>query len=338
MSLMVMDLDHFKEINDNHGHHVGDRALVEIARVLRAGIRPYDILVGLVQRMVGHRAATGAPVAAAGAEAGDRYTITREVGRGSVATVYLAHDRKHDREVALKVLKPEIALGADRRRFEREIAILARLHHPHILQLYDSGVLALPDEREGLFYVMPYVRGETLRLRLERESRLPPSDAVHISCNVADALRYAHAQGIIHRDIRPENILLESGHALVADFGIARALEASGGEQISTWGMVLGHPAYMSPEQARGSAKLDGRSDIYSLGIVLYEMLAGMPPFTGATPAAVLARQVSDQAPSLETVCPDLPRYLVQAVTKAMAKRATDRYPDAGALMDALRG
>ncbi len=152
------------------------------------------------------------------------------MGRGSVATVYLARDRKHDREVALKVLKPEIGAGSDRLRFEREIGILARLHHPHILPLYDSGVIALSDGREGLYYVMPYARGETLRLRLEREGRLPLADAVHIACEVADALAYAHTHGVVHRDIRPENILLESGHALVADFGIARALEKSGSD------------------------------------------------------------------------------------------------------------
>ncbi|MGH7580774.1 MAG: protein kinase domain-containing protein, partial [Gemmatimonadales bacterium] len=181
---------------------------------------PVTDLVGLVHKLRGERPSRPAPVAGA-ADSGDRYVIEREVGRGSVATVYLARDRKHDRSVALKVLKPEIAAGSDRRRFEREIGILARLHHPHILQLYDSGVLTLSDGREGLFYVMPYVGGETVRLRLEREGQLPVADAGHIGREVADALGYAHAHGIIHRDVRPENILLQSGHALVADFGIA---------------------------------------------------------------------------------------------------------------------
>jgi serine/threonine-protein kinase len=283
-------------------------------------------------------AATPAAEPARAGETGDRYVIEREVGRGSVATVYLARDRKHDREVALKVLKPEIGAGSDRRRFEREIGILARLHHPHILPLYDSGVLALADGREGLYYVMPYARGETLRRRLEREARLPPEDAVHIACEVADALAYAHTHGIVHRDIRPENILLESGHALVADFGIARALERAGTDLASTAGLVLGHPAYMSPEQARGSQEIDGRSDIYSLGIVLYEMLAGAPPFSGATAAAVLARQVADSVPPLGTVRPDVPRHVEQAVSKALAKLPKQRYAVAGAFAAALRG
>jgi serine/threonine-protein kinase len=299
---------------------------------------PVPDLVGLVQRMGSQREAASAAVPARPGETGDRYVIEREVGRGSVATVYLARDRKHDREVALKVLKPEIGAGADRRRFEREIGILARLHHPHILPLYDSGVIALADGREGLYYVMPYARGETLRVRLEREAPLPLADAVHIACEVADALGYAHAHNVVHRDIRPENILLESGHALLADFGIARALEQSGSDQGSTSGLVLGHPAYMSPEQARGSLEVDGRSDVYSLGIVLYEMLAGAPPFTGATAGAVLARQLGDSVPPLGTVRRDVPLHLEQAVSKALAKPPEQRYAVAGAFAAALRG
>ena len=270
-------------------------------------------------------------------EEGERYRIEREIGRGSMATVYLARDRKHDRAVALKVLKPEIAAGADRRRFEREIGLLARMHHPHILPLYDSGVLTLPDRRTGLYYVMPYVEGEALRHRLQRDGALPLADALHIAGEVADALAYAHDHNVVHRDIRPENILLEGGHALVMDFGIARVLEVSGNEAVSTSGLVLGDPVYMSPEQARGDSRIDGRSDIYSLGCVLYEMLAGVPPFTGATRAAVLSRTIADPLPPLRTVCPSVPAELEQTVVKALAKRPDDRFPRAADFLRALQ-
>jgi hypothetical protein len=273
---------------------------------------------------------------AAAVEEGERYHIEREIGRGSAATVYLARDRKHARTVALKVLKPEIAMGADRRRFEREIGLLARMHHPHLLPLYDSGVLSLPGGRQGLYYVMPYVDGESLRERLEREGSLPLTDALHIACEVADALAYAHRHHVVHRDVRPENILLESGHALVTDFGIARALEVSGNEAVSSAGLVSGHPAYMSPEQARGASRMDGRSDVYSLGCVLYEMLAGLPPFTGPTRAAVLARAMADSLPPLSTVCPTVPAAVEQAVARALAKRPEDRFAGAAEFARAL--
>jgi DNA-binding SARP family transcriptional activator len=270
------------------------------------------------------------------AEEGERYRLEREIGRGSVATVYLARDRKHDRAVALKVLKPEIAAGSDRRRFEREIGVLARMQHPHILPLYDSGVLPLAGGRESLFYVMPYVEGEPLRDRLEREGQVPLGDALRLACEIAEALAYAHGQQVVHRDIRPENILLAGGHALVADFGIARALEVSGGEAISTSGLVLGHPAYMSPEQARGATRVDARSDIYSLGCVLYEMLAGLPPFTGPTRVAVLARAMADPLPPLKTVRASVPPAVEQAVVKALAKRPEDRFASAAEFAHAL--
>jgi serine/threonine protein kinase len=292
-------------------------------------------VVALVRRLGGERPSRPSPAAPATGD-DDRFTIEREIGRGAVATVYLARDRKHDRRVALKVLRPEIGTGSDRRRFEREIAILARLHHPHILPLYDSGVLTLTGDRDGLFYVMPYVEGDNLRVRLEREGRLPVAESVHLAREVAGALAYAHGQGIIHRDVRPENILLESGHALVADFGIARALEASAGEQISTVGVVLGHPAYMSPEQARGTPELDPRSDIYSLGCVLYEMLAGVPPFSGATRAAMLARHISDVPPPLRTLRPDVPPWLERVIMQALAKRPADRVASATEFARAL--
>ncbi len=296
---------------------------------------PATGLVALVERMSGERAVIRERVESA-VEAGDRYAIERELGRGAVATVYLARDRKHDRAIALKVLRAEITGGTDAKRFVREIGFLARLHHPHILPLYDSGTLALQDGRIGLFYVMPYIRGESLRQRLEREVQLPVADAVHVAREVADALGYAHAEGIVHRDIRPENILLESGHALVADFGIARALETAGGERLSATGVVLGVPEYVSPEQAGGKGEIDGRSDIYSLGSVLYEMLTGMPPFTGAIRGAVLARVMAEAVPPLRTVRPDIPIQVERAVMTALAKQPKQRFADAAQFATAL--
>ncbi|MDH3456222.1 MAG: serine/threonine protein kinase, partial [Gemmatimonadota bacterium] len=207
---------------------------------------------------------------------GDRYPLVRELGRGGAAVVYLADDRKHHRQVAIKVLRPELAatLGTDR--FLREIEIAAQLSHPHILPLYDSG------EAEGLlYYVMPYVTGESLRERIARTGRLELAEAVHITTEVADALTYAHGRGVVHRDIKPENILLESGHALVTDFGIARAVSKAGEERVTSPGIVVGTPIYMSPEQAEGNGETDQRTDVYALGCVLYEMIAGEPPFTG---------------------------------------------------------
>ena len=286
-------------------------------------------LVAMVERMGCERAARPRGEVDRPVEAADRYVIDREVGRGAVATVYLARDQKHDRAVALKILRPEIASAADARRFAREIAFLARLHHPHILPLYDSGTLPLPGGHTGLYYVMPYVRGETLRQRLQREVQVPVVEAVSLAGQVADALSHAHEEGVLHRDIRPENILLEANHALVSDFGIARALEAAGSERFSASGVVLGVPAYLSPEQASGSDRIDGRSDIYSLGCVLYEMLTGMPPFTGATRAAVLARVIADPVPPIRTALPSVPAALERVILKALAKRPQDRFANA---------
>ena len=266
-----------------------------------------------------------------------RYEVQRELGRGTAAIVYVAHDRRYDRVVALKLLRPEVATATDARRFRREIRILARLYHPHILQLYDSGVMPPGAALQGMFYVMPYVRGETLRQRLRRDGRLPIADAARIACEVAGALAYAHAQGVVHRDIRPENILFESDHALVGDFGIAGVLENAGGERLSASGIVLSAPSYCSPEQAGGKCNLDGRSDIYSLGCVLYEMLAGEPPFTGATGAAVLARHLSDSVPPLRTLRPELPHELERVVLRTLAKRPEERFGTAAELAQALR-
>ena len=215
----------------------------------------------------------------------DRYRIERELGAGGMATVYLAHDAKHDRRVAVKVLRPELAAAIGAERFLSEIRTTAGLQHPHVLPLFDSGAA------EGLlYYVMPFVEGETLRDRLTRETQLPVADAVRIAGEVAGALDYAHRHGVIHRDIKPENILLHDGAALVADFGIALAASTAGASRMTETGMSLGTPAYMSPEQAMGERAVDARSDIFSLGCVLYEMPAGQPPFTGATAQAIVAK------------------------------------------------
>src|SRR6267142_446127 len=242
----------------------------------------------------------------------DRYQIDRELGHGGMAVVFLAHDLKHHRQVAIKVLRPELAqaLGADR--FLREIEIAARLNHPHILPLHDSG------EADGLlYYVMPYVEGESLRDRLDREKQLPIADAVAITCAVANALSYAHSHDVVHRDVKPENILLSNGEAVVADFGIAGAIDAAGGGKLTRTGIVLGTPAYMSPEQGAGDRALDGRSDVYSLGCVLYEMLAGEPPFTGPTSQAIIAKRFTDPVPSARRLRETVPPPMDQAIAKA---------------------
>ena len=260
----------------------------------------------------------------------DRYVIKHELGSGGMATVYLAEDLKHGRQVALKLLRPELGAVLGGERFLREIHIAAGLNHLHILALHDSG------EVDGLlYYVMPYVAGESLRQRLERQTQLSIEEAIEITRQVAAALDYAHRQGVVHRDIKPENILLQEGEAVVADFGIARALRVAGGERLTETGSSLGTPYYMSPEQASGSAELDGRSDIYSLACVLYEMLAGDPPFTGPTAPAIIARQLVDPVPSLTTVRPTVPEELERAIEKALAKVPADRYDTAGAFVEA---
>jgi TolB-like protein len=261
----------------------------------------------------------------------DRYGIERELGRGGMATVYLAKDLRHDRPVAFKVLHPELAQVLGPERFQREIRFAARLQHPHILTVLDSG------ENAGrLWFTMPFVQGESLRDRLIREKQLPVEDALRIAREAADALDYAHQEGIVHRDIKPENIMLTGRHALVADFGIARALGASGGHQLTETGMTVGTPAYMSPEQGSGERELDGRSDIYSLGVVLYEMLAGEPPFGGATAQAMIARRFTETARPLRTVRETVPEAVEQAVAKALAKAPADRFATAGEFAKAL--
>ena len=262
---------------------------------------------------------------------GDRFDVEREIGRGGMATVFLARDRKHDRPVAVKVLRPDIAAGIGADRFLREIRTAASLQHPHIVPLHDSG------EAEGfLYYVMPYLQGESLRERLEREPHLPLDDMRRITRDVADALDYAHTNGIVHRDIKPENIFLSGGHALVMDFGIARAVSAStGGDTITFAGIAVGTPAYMSPEQGAAEPKIDGRADVYALGCVAYEMLAGHPPFLGRTAHEILARHSIDPVPRLRTSRPEVPEFVESAIRKALAKSPADRYPSAGAFSEA---
>ncbi len=284
----------------------------------------------------------------------DRYAIERELGSGGMAVVYLAEDLKHHRSVALKVLKPELAgvLGPDR--FLREIELSARLTHPHILPLLDSGRIAgavdrsieTPEARspdspsprslEFLYYTMPYVEGESLRDRLNREKQLPVDDALKVSREVADALSYAHAHGVIHRDIKPENILLQSGHAVVADFGIARAISAAGGAQLTETGMAVGTPAYMSPEQAAGGRDVDGRSDLYSLGCVLYEMLVGQPPFTGPTVESVVHQHLVVVPRSITELRPAVPSWVASALQRALAKNPADRFNPVTQFAEAL--
>jgi protein kinase-like protein len=260
-----------------------------------------------------------------------RYTLGRELGHGGMATVYLAEDRKHHRKVAVKVLRPELvrALGPDR--FLREIELTAQLTHPHILPLLDSG-----DAGGQLFYVMPYVEGESLRHRLKREKQLPLDEAIRIAREVADALGHAHGHGVIHRDIKPENILLEAGHAVVADFGVAKAVAVAGTEPLTETGLAVGTPAYMSPEQAAGERDVDGRSDLYSLGCMLYEMLAGQAPFAGPTAEAIRARHATDPVPPLRTVRPTVPAAVEAALAKVLAKVPADRFATAAQFGDAL--
>jgi eukaryotic-like serine/threonine-protein kinase len=261
----------------------------------------------------------------------DRYLFERELGSGGMATVYLAQDLKHGRKVAIKVLRPELAAALGSERFVREIEIAARLTHPHILPLFDSG------QADGLlYYVMPYVEGESLRDRLNRESRLPVDEAIRLTDQVASALAYAAEHGVVHRDIKPENILLAGDQAIVADFGIARAVEAAGGEGLTHTGIAIGTPSYMSPEQAFGSGAVDGRSDVYALGCVVYEMVAGRAPFVGRTAQALFAEHAAATVPGIRAISPDVPLFLERAVQRAMAKEPADRFPTAGAFADAL--
>jgi serine/threonine-protein kinase len=261
----------------------------------------------------------------------DRYRIERELGTGGMATVYLAHDLKHDRKIAIKVLKSELAAVLGAERFVQEIKTTANLQHPHILPLFDSG------EASGfLYYVMPYIEGETLRDKLNRETQLGIDEAVKITTEVADALDYAHQQNVIHRDIKPENILLHDGRPMVADFGIALAVSAAAGGRMTETGLSLGTPHYMSPEQATAEKNLTNRSDIYSLGAVLYEMLAGDPPHIGGTAQQIIIKIVTEQAQPVTKVRKAVPPNVAAAVAVALEKLPADRFESAKAFAEAL--
>ena len=262
-----------------------------------------------------------------------RYSIEREIGAGGMATVYLARDVRHDRNVALKVLRPELGAVLGVERFLAEIKVTANLQHPNLLPLFDSG------EAGGLlFYVMPFVQGESLRRRLEREKQLPIDDAVRIACAVGSALDYAHRHGVIHRDLKPENILLHEGQPLVADFGIALAVSNAGGNRVTQTGLSLGTPQYMSPEQATGDRDVDGRADLYSLGAMLYEMLTGEAPHIGNTAQAIIARVLTEKPRPVRASRPNVPPHVEAAVDRALEKLPADRFATAHELVDALQG
>jgi serine/threonine-protein kinase len=262
-----------------------------------------------------------------------RYAIERELGAGGMATVYLARDLRHDRKVALKVLRPDLAATIGAERFLAEIRTTASLQHPHILPLHDSG------EADGfLFYVMPFVEGESLRDRLARERQLSIDDAVRTAREVSDALGYAHAHGVIHRDVKPENILLHGGHAVVADFGIALAVQQAGGARLTQTGLSLGTPQYMSPEQAMGERVIDARADIYALGAVLYEMLTGEPPFSGPSVQSVVAKVMTERPVAPHALRDTIPLSLESAVLKALAKLPADRFATTADFATAMGG
>src|SRR5579863_523621 len=262
---------------------------------------------------------------------GTRYTPDRELGRGGMATVFLAHDVKHRRQVALKVLHPELAHALGAERFLREVETGARLVHPHVLPVFDSG------EVDGLlWYTMPFIDGESLRDRIKRERQLPISDAIRIASEVADGLNYAHEHGVVHRDIKPENILLSGNHALIADFGIAKAVVVAGGDRLTQTGSSIGTPTYMSPEQTAGDSELDGRSDVYSLGCVLYEMLSGEPPYAGSSARSVMVKHLTDPVPSVRRLRPGVPEQVERAITQSLAKQPADRFATAADFARAL--
>jgi eukaryotic-like serine/threonine-protein kinase len=261
------------------------------------------------------------------------YRLIREIGRGGMAKVYLARDTRHDRDVALKVLHPDIAIVVGPERFLREIKVTASLRHSNILPLFDSGA-----EGDVLFYVMPYVEGESLSDRLTREKRLPVEEAIRLAQEIADALGHAHRHGIIHRDIKPANILLQEGHAVVADFGIALTTGQAEITRLTAPGAGIGTPQYMSPEQAASENPLGPSTDIYSLGCVLYEMLGGEPPFTGRTAQQILARHAVDPVPALRTVRPEVSVETEQAILRALAKRPADRFATISDFARAVRG
>jgi eukaryotic-like serine/threonine-protein kinase len=256
------------------------------------------------------------------ANLGAAYTVERELGGGGMSRVFVAYDATLERSVVLKILPPELAAGVSLERFQREIRLATQLRHPHIVPVIGAG------DAGGLpYYMMPFVTGESLRDRLRRQPQLPVHEAVQIACEVAQALDYAHSHDVVHRDIKPENVLLHDGHAVVADFGICRAItHSSDVDPITLAGMAVGTPQYMSPEQAAGEREIDGRSDIYSLGCVLYEMLVGEPPFTGRTAQAVIAKRFAGAVPSVRVVRPTVPTGVERAMLRALALAPDDRF------------
>lgn len=252
-----------------------------------------------------------------------RYDIEREIGAGGMATVFLAHDVKHDRQVAVKVLRPDLSASLGAERFLREISIAAKLSHPHILPLYDSG------EADGfLYFVMPFIEGESLRARLARTGELPIGEAIRLIRNVVDALALAHKNGIVHRDIKPDNVLLSAEHALVTDFGVAKAVSAATDQRrdLTTSGMAVGTPAYMSPEQAAGDPNIDHRADIYAVGCMAYEMLTGRPPFDSDSAQTILAAHVTDQPDPVQMHRDAIPEGVADVIMRCLKKRPADRW------------
>lgn len=263
---------------------------------------------------------------------GDSYSVERELARGGMSRLFLATERALDRQVVVKLLPPELASELSAQRFQREMLLTAKLQHPHILPVLSAGARGV-----FLYYVMPYVRGESLRLRFEREGRLPIVESIRLLREIAEALAAAHAEDVVHRDVKPENVLLEHGHALLADFGIARVrLEAMEGERLTGTGLGLGTPGYMAPEQLAGGRDVDGRADIYALGVVGYEMLAGTPPFTGGTPQELVAAHLTKIPPLLREVRPEVPRCVSDAIARALAKSPEERFATATAFAEAL--
>ena len=303
----------------------------EVASLLAAHDRAGDFLEGPIAAILASGIAPTSLTARLATALAGRYQIEREIGRGGMATVHLARDLRHGRRVAIKVLREELAAAVGAERFLEEIRVTASLQHPHILPLFDSG------SGEGLvWYVMPFVEGETLRSRLARERRLPVDDALQLVREIADALEYAHRHGIVHRDVKPENVLLQSGHALVADFGIALALENAGGARLTRTGITLGTPLYMAPEQVAGDRPIDARTDVYALGAVLHEMLAGESPFAAASHHEMPRNVMHEPFVALATRRADVSSSLDAAVRRALAKEPDHRFPSAGAFSAAL--
>ena len=261
----------------------------------------------------------------------DRYDVLRAIGKGNMCLVFEARDRSRGDHVAVKVLRPEFAVTVLNDRFHREIQILSQLDHPNILPLIESS-----ESGNFLYFVMPLAHGGSLRDRLNDEKRLDVQQALSITRDVAAALDYAHEHNVVHRDIKPENVMFDADHAMICDFGVARAIVQAGGEHLSSSGLIVGTPTYMSPEQASAESEIDHRSDIYSLGCVIYEMLAGEPPFSGRTAQAVLARHIGERPPSLRVVRPDISEHIEIAIRRALAKKAEERWGSGGALVAAL--